>query len=123
MSYTPTNWQTGDVITAEKLNKMEGGIAAGSATGLITSSDDFQTIDQSYNDIVAMVEAGLIPHYGIYGQMYYLNEVQEIDQTGEGDIVYEAYFTFGGGAETTQFSAYDPSVPMENADVQAETGD
>lgn len=26
MSYTPTNWQTGDVITAEKLNKLEGGV-------------------------------------------------------------------------------------------------
>ena len=26
MSYTPTNWQTGDTITAEKLNNMEGGI-------------------------------------------------------------------------------------------------
>ena len=26
MSYTPTNWQTGDTITAEKLNHMEGGI-------------------------------------------------------------------------------------------------
>ena len=28
MSYTPTNWQTGDTITAEKLNNMEGGIEA-----------------------------------------------------------------------------------------------
>lgn len=27
MSYTPTNWQTGDTITAEKLNNMENGIA------------------------------------------------------------------------------------------------
>ena len=27
MSYTPTNWQTGDTITAEKLNNMESGIA------------------------------------------------------------------------------------------------
>lgn len=27
MSYTPTNWQTGDTVTAEKLNKMEQGIA------------------------------------------------------------------------------------------------
>ena len=26
MSYTPTNWQTGDTVTAEKLNKMEQGI-------------------------------------------------------------------------------------------------
>ncbi len=27
MSYTPTVWQTGDTITAEKLNKLEGGVA------------------------------------------------------------------------------------------------
>ena len=26
MSYTPTNWATGDTVTAEKLNKMEQGI-------------------------------------------------------------------------------------------------
>ncbi len=33
MSYTPTDWKTGDVITAEKLNNMENGIAnAGSGT-------------------------------------------------------------------------------------------
>ena len=28
MGYTPSNWQNGDVITAEKLNKMENGIAS-----------------------------------------------------------------------------------------------
>ena len=27
MSYTPTTWQTGDTITATKLNKIENGIA------------------------------------------------------------------------------------------------
>lgn len=27
MAYNPTVWATGDIITAEKLNKMEGGIA------------------------------------------------------------------------------------------------
>ena len=26
MAYTPTNWQIGDIITAEKLNKIENGI-------------------------------------------------------------------------------------------------
>ena len=30
MSYTPTNWQSGDIITSAKLNKMEQGIANGS---------------------------------------------------------------------------------------------
>lgn len=34
MSYTPTNWETGDTITAEKLNKLEQGVAnAGGSTG------------------------------------------------------------------------------------------
>ena len=28
MSYTPTNWQTGDVVTSEKLNKLEDGVVA-----------------------------------------------------------------------------------------------
>lgn len=28
MAYTPTEWATGDVITAQKLNKMEQGIAS-----------------------------------------------------------------------------------------------
>lgn len=27
MSYTPTNWSCGDTITAEKLNKLENGLA------------------------------------------------------------------------------------------------
>lgn len=29
MSYTPTEWKTGDVIAAEKLNNMESGIVSG----------------------------------------------------------------------------------------------
>lgn len=32
MSYTPTTWQTGDTITAEKLNNMESGIEAAVAS-------------------------------------------------------------------------------------------
>lgn len=28
MSYTPTNWKTGDTVTAQKLNKLENGVAA-----------------------------------------------------------------------------------------------
>lgn len=28
MAYTPTNWQTGDVVTAERLNKLENGVTS-----------------------------------------------------------------------------------------------
>ena len=36
MSYTPTNWQTGDVITAEKLNKLENGVSSASGEEIFT---------------------------------------------------------------------------------------
>lgn len=41
MSYTPTNWQTGDTVTAQKLNKMEQGIAE--VAKLSPSSDPYVT--------------------------------------------------------------------------------
>ena len=46
MSYTPTNWQTGDTITAEKLNKLEEGVAAVSNYDLVfTTTSDSKTAD------------------------------------------------------------------------------
>ena len=49
-TYVPTNWETGDVITAMKLNNMETGIAGalqtsgGTMTGNITMSGDAELI-------------------------------------------------------------------------------
>lgn len=48
--YVPTNWKTGDVITATKLNNMETGIAGalqtsgGTMTGNITMSGDAEFV-------------------------------------------------------------------------------
>lgn len=41
MSYTPTQWETGDIVTAEKLNKLEAGVA-GSADGSIYQADKIE---------------------------------------------------------------------------------
>ena len=43
MTYTPTVWETGDVITAEKLNKAENGIEAASEAGIIPLSFTYGT--------------------------------------------------------------------------------
>lgn len=37
MRYEPTNWQTGDIITAQKLNKLQQGAAASSGVDLVIS--------------------------------------------------------------------------------------
>lgn len=41
MTYTPINWQTGDTITAEKLNNMESGISAGENGWEVTTNTLF----------------------------------------------------------------------------------
>ena len=59
MSYTPTTWVTGDVITAEKLNNMESGIAEDGdvfiihATGVASygSVETTPTLDKTFQEI------------------------------------------------------------------------
>lgn len=56
MSYTPTEWKTGDTITAEKLNKLEQGVAdsGGGGGALIVNStydDGAYTLDKTWKEI------------------------------------------------------------------------
>lgn len=63
MAYTPTVWATGDVITAEKLNKAEQGIADAYEvfTVTVTESNGTYTADKTYAEIVESLENGSIP--------------------------------------------------------------
>lgn len=55
MSYTPTSWQNGDVITSAKLNKIENGIAnAGGGTDILFATIDTSTraLDKTWQELV-----------------------------------------------------------------------
>lgn len=84
MSYTPTNWQTGDIITAEKLNKLENGVIDSSGSG--ENSNIFSihytidgtratTSDKTYAEIQTAVAVGkeLIAFCTIPGSMVSLD--------------------------------------------------
>ena len=62
MSYTPTEWQTGDTITAAGLNKMESGIENANEPFIVTltpTAQDFSgTMDKTPQEITAAYEAG-----------------------------------------------------------------
>jgi len=56
MSYTPTEWKSGDVITSENLNKLEQGVAAAGGGGgggvLVVGADmDTMTLDKTWKEI------------------------------------------------------------------------
>lgn len=79
MSYTPTNWQTGDTVTAEKLNKMEQGIENANDVFVITltpTNQDFSgTIDKTYEEIVAAVNSGVKIFFKFASALYPANEI------------------------------------------------
>lgn len=67
MSYTPTEWKSGDVVTSAKLNKMEQGIADGGSdifvvtlTSTYDDSTDTTTYsaDKTFAEIDAAFRAG-----------------------------------------------------------------
>ena len=65
MSYTKQNWQSGDTITANKLNHMEDGIADGGGGGgvvvvHITEEDDVATLDKTWNELQELLSSGAL---------------------------------------------------------------
>ena len=68
MAYIPTEWVTGDVITAERLNNIESGVENLSSTGVeyvtITASRDASrnvtaSIDKTWNELLSLVESNV----------------------------------------------------------------
>lgn len=61
MSYTPTTWQTGDIVTSEKLNKLENGVAnAGGGGALIVYVDNTGTLDKTWQEIYDAFVSGAV---------------------------------------------------------------
>lgn len=57
MAYTPTQWNTGDTITASAMNKIEQGIADGGG-GAVIINDTNGTLDKTYAEIYELIESG-----------------------------------------------------------------
>lgn len=65
MSYTPTEWSNGDVITAEKLNKLENGVGDSNIfivnISVYGSGGSYTvTADKTYTELKAAYDAGKI---------------------------------------------------------------
>ena len=65
MSYTKQTWATGDIVTADKLNHMEDGIAGGGSAPLVCYFDEnLGHLNVTFGAIVEAVDAGrLVVHY------------------------------------------------------------
>ena len=86
MSYT---WTNGELITADKLNNTGGG----GTSGLVT--DTSGTLDKSYNELMAMLNAGTMPFivYETTNNFQIIHLVRLFDDSG----TYTAEF-YGGNS-------------------------
>lgn len=94
MSYTPTNWQTGDTITAERLNNMEGGIEIANnpfIVNLTPTAQDFSgTMDKTVAEINAAYEAGRKIVFRVYSSATVFHEV-EVTIVYKGSETYPSF--------------------------------
>lgn len=80
MSYEPTNWKDGDLVTSAKLNKMEQGIADGSGIFVVNISATgelptvTQTMDKTWRQILnATFPIAKLAENGAVGYSYILS--------------------------------------------------
>ena len=58
MGYNKTIWQTGDVVTATKLNNMENGIASNAPFIIGFSDEEYTTLDKTMQEIIDKFSVG-----------------------------------------------------------------
>lgn len=118
MAYTPTNWQTGDTITAEKLNNIENGInnVSNISCAYIISPEDPSIGDlmltKTYNEIKNATLAGIaipiITDFNVDPGAYeFYNIVQIFESEGE----YRVYVASNSGG-SFEFWSSDPDDPL-----------
>ena len=134
MSYTPTNWQTGDTVTAEKLNNMESGIVAAADPFVVTLTPTAQNysgvMDKTVAEINEAYEAGkkivfkLVTGVNEYMDIF-LNSVGKGTQTypsfnaliciydGTSDLFVNAFTgSTNDGTKATYITRIYPLTPM-----------
>jgi hypothetical protein len=69
MAYEPTTWKSGDVVTSEKLNKIEQGIAAGSSGGNgamtvgVVIDGNTITLDKTWKELAVAIKTNFLTVY------------------------------------------------------------
>lgn len=104
MSYEPTVWKSGDVVTSAKLNKLEQGVAGGGSGGdnfrvTFTYNEDTWVCDKTLQEICEAEETGKIIYFNLDSQYYsklytttYL--LASYDDGGTTKYAVEVFFIF-----------------------------
>lgn len=104
MAYTPINWQTGDTITAEKMNKMDNGW--GVQYELVTYFDNSVITEDAHNRTVVITPTG---DFSTANEITVTLDNTIYNLTGFDD---DGYWTWGAPYE--DFSEYTFSIYVDS---------
>ncbi len=118
--YEKQTWHTGDVITEEKLNHMEDGIASSRMFFVGSTYDEstqIGTLDKTYKEIVDAFNAGqnvILKH--LVGTITYINPLVSYDN--EDNIFAVSFFDFDNTAIATFIADSENGYPSyeDNSD-------
>ena len=121
MSYTPNTWQTGDTVTAEKLNAMETGIANAANAFVVTLTptalDYSGTIDKTWGEVDEAYKAGKTIAFKFYNDQNgsYLITTNVVAYSGSGtqSLWFSSDLLVDGVGFVEAYSAMNPS-PDDN---------
>ena len=124
MSYTPTAWQTGDTITAEKLNNMESGIEAADNVAVVTvtgTSNNF-TVSHKPAQVDAAIQAGKSVQAIVNGStasVYAYPGQLQIVKTAIGNEAVTRSFSLTSNYADGSWTSWIPNATVEfpNADL------
>ena len=115
MAYVKQNWETGELITSQKLNHMEDGIAEGGGGGggnyIVHASGDYSTVtvEENVDDIITAIESDqnvMMIYEDNYASKIYLHLDLYVPAEGQNPprIDFDTILTAYNAGQTTNFS-------------------
>lgn len=120
MSYEPTEWKTGDVVTSAKLNKLEQGVADAGGILVLPAPDNTGALSETWQTIYDTASAGTLVfiNYNVeVGTPNVFHDIVSEIGVGDGSVAEEGvYFvsTMNNQLFTTADSDGYPASPPIN---------
>lgn len=110
MAYTPTEWKTGDVITAPKLNNIEQGIVNGGDLFVITATNVATrtnpqaqpTLDKTFLEIADAIKTGKVVVLKVTDEteiLFFVTEAMVISNNSE---IFNVLFSYNNVSISAQ---------------------
>ena len=97
MSYTPTEWHTGDIVSSEKLNKLENGVAA------CATEDELNDLETAFND---SLDSNFVTFDTTLGSIHQSTLILPVDISAGADFILKICSTFVDTTHEQSVKAY-----------------